>query len=159
LVSGLFPLIPFLSWGFWGVLMGRVIYHERKLILCGVSMAVIGFALRYIQPFTYSQTGNIYSTSMIILTFGSCSLVLWLTSKLEFSLLARIGKYAWRLTFWRYIILYIPLVLLGLFRTLTGLEALIISITASSAQIGLTYLDRICKYIENRVSINHYYSQ
>jgi len=142
LVSGLFPLIPFLAWGFWGVIIGRIRHNERHHIASGMLPLGLGLALRTIQPITYSQWGNAYSTSMMLTSLGACSLGLLLLTKITIAPLTRFGRYAWRITFWRYPILYMPLVWLRTYKTLPHTTATIISLTAAGAQIGLTYIHK-----------------
>jgi hypothetical protein len=79
---------------------------------------------------------------MILFSLG-CSFALWVLSKFDLPFLARVGRYAWRCTFWRYIFLYMPFVWVGWFRSFSNLEALSLSVLASLAQIGLTYTDNL----------------
>jgi uncharacterized membrane protein len=47
LVSGLFPLVPFLTWGLWGVIIGSIKKNPRKLLVSGSSMIILGLFSRF----------------------------------------------------------------------------------------------------------------
>ena len=157
LVSGLFPLIPFLGWGLWGLLVGKIRGRESHLLLAGIIPATVGLGLRVVQPFEYNQAGNVYSTSMIVFSCGACSLSLWLLTKFRIAPLARFGMYAWRLTFWRYFALYMPFVWFGLFRSLPNMAALVVSVLSAIAQIAITYVrtDRLRELLSKPLTKMH----
>lgn len=135
LVSGLFPLIPFLAWGFWGCLVSK---YRNNLLRISLIPIGLGLMFRIFQPFIYNQYGNVYSTSMILLMMGISSLLLYLLDKIRVPTLNVYGKYAWRLTFWRYPTLYLPFIWFGMFQSLNYIEAFIVSTIFSLALILLT---------------------
>lgn len=135
IVSGLFPLIPFLAWGFWGCLVSK---YRDKLLRISLIPLGLGLALRTFQPFIYIQFGNVYSTSMILLLMGICSTLLYLLEKIRVPLLNLYGRYAWRLTFWRYPVFYLPFVWFGMLQSMNCIEAFIVALIFSSALIALT---------------------
>lgn len=135
LVSGLFPLIPFLAWGFWGCIVSK---HRNNLLRISLIPIGLSLMLKIFQPFIYRQYGNVYSTSMVLFSMGIISLLLYLLQKIRVPVLALYGKYAWRLTFWRYPILYLPLIWLGMFQSLNYLYAFTLSIVLSLTLILLT---------------------
>jgi len=134
LVSGLFPMIPFLVWGFWGCLVVR---YRNDLLRISLIPLGLGLILRMFQPFIYNQDGNVYSTSMILLLMGISSLLLFLLDKIKIPALNLYGRYAWRLTFWRYPLFYIPFVWVGMFQILNDIAAFVLSVVFSIALILL----------------------
>jgi len=131
-VSGFFPMIPFITWAFWGVLYSKM--QDKRLSLIPLAA---GLALSFFEPFVYSQYGNVYSTSMILTTMGLSSLLLEALRNIHVPLLNIYGRYAWRMTFWRYFTLYMPFVWVGKFRAFNNINAFISAITLSISQIIL----------------------
>lgn len=141
LVSGLFPTIPFLAFAFWGYIIGK---HRKKFIKFGLIPLGIGLILRFVDPFVYAQFGNTYSTSIIFLSMGMCSLLLYAFDKVRIPFLNLYGQNAWRITFWRYPILYFPFTIFGYFRKLNNEIAFFLSVIISISQIVLIS-DKIIK--------------
>lgn len=147
---GNFPMIPFLSWGFWGSLVGRIRNRDRDLILSGVIPIMFSLVLRTREAFIYSGGGGqLNTTSMIFLTFGLFSLMLYGLRFVKIPYLNVYGRYAWRLTFWRYFFLYMPFVWMGKFRGFNNEIALVLSVIMALAQILLVIFPR---KIRERVS-------
>ncbi len=143
LVSGFFPLVPFMAWAFWGALYIRLKDKRLSLIPLGA-----GIFLSLFEPLVYSQYGNVYSASMILITMGVCSLLLEALRMHRIPFLNLYGRYAWRMTFWRYFLLYMPFVWTGKFRAFNNTSALIFAIVLSLAQVLLSLIsyDELTKF-------------
>ena len=142
--QGNFPLIPFLAWGFWSAFVGRIKNRDRNLILSGIIPISIAFILRTWEPFVYSGGGTqLNTTSMIFLTFGLFSLMLYALRFVKIPYLNIYGQYWWRMFFWRYFFLYMPFVWLGKFRAFNNEMAFVLSMIMALAQILLVALPKI----------------
>jgi hypothetical protein len=75
---------------------------------------------------------------MILLLMGISSTLLYLLEKIRVPVLNLYGRYAWRLTFWRYPIFYLPFVWFGMLQSMNCIEAFIVALIFSSALIALT---------------------
>jgi hypothetical protein len=128
LFSGLFPFFPFFCFFLWGGILGRLLVERRiaslGLFLSALAMSGLGLMLYSLGfPMEYHQGGNIYSLACVIFSMGASTLILGILFWLQdvkflcshvFKPLTDCGKASFAICFWRYPLIYNPLICLGL---------------------------------------------
>jgi len=140
--SGLFPFFPFFSLTLVGAILGKLLVDgkvgSRGLVLGGLAITAAGWLL-YLAgfPMEYHQAGNIYSLACIIFCIGASTLALgslfWLLDAARFGLtaftpLVDCGRASFAICFWRYPLLYNPLIYFGLGFALSTSTSAILSV-------------------------------
>jgi len=143
LFSGLFPFFPFFCFFLWGGILGRLL-AERKIATRGLlssALAIGGLALLLYSlgfPMEYHQAGNIYSLACVIFSMGASALILgvlyWLQDvkalcSYAFKPLTDCGRASFAICFWRYPLIYNPLIYLRLAFIFPIRTAVILSIS------------------------------
>jgi predicted acyltransferase len=128
LFSGLFPFFPFFCFSLWGGILGRLLVERRiasrGLFSSALAMSGLGLLLYSLGfPMEYHQAGNIYSLACVIFSMGASTLILAILHWLQdvrvlclcaFKPLTDCGRASFAICFWRYPLIYNPLIYLGL---------------------------------------------
>ena len=128
LFSGLFPFFPFFCFFLSGAILGKSLVEKRNIsrcvVSCGSAISGLGLFLHLIgYPMEYHQIGNVYSLACVVFSIGASTLILglfyWLQDVKAFRLhilkpLTDCGRASFAICFWRYPLIYNPLIYVGL---------------------------------------------
>ena len=126
--TGIFPLVPFLAYAWYGCLYGKM--KDYRISLLSLVFGILLFPT------------PLQDVSIILLNCGLASILYEVMKKVTVPYLNLYGVYSWRMTFWRYFLSYLPLIWLGLARRLDNPISIILSVLISACQ-GLLLLIKV----------------